>query len=156
MPDSAEAVGGEPVQRSCPSGRAVNGASLIGIVGGDARLGYLSRAIPLDDAFLERVRGREPMRRFRFSEPCIEAGCEQWTGSSCGLIDEVLDGADEAIDAAAERLPRCPIRKSCRWFHQVGRDACGVCPFVVRGGDEHEDQWALVTPPTVTGFDAAQ
>jgi hypothetical protein len=155
MPDAAGAAGGEAHERSCPSGRAVDGASLIGIVGADGRLGYLNRAIPLEDAFLERVSGRAPMRRFRFSEPCIEAGCAQWTGSSCGVIDKVLGGADEVLDAGAERLPRCPIRKSCRWFHQVGRDACGVCPFVVRGDDEHEDQWALVTP-TAPDVDPSQ
>jgi hypothetical protein len=121
--------------RSCPSGRAVPGASLIGVVGKDARLGYLSEALPVDEVFLEKVRGRSPMQRFRFSEPCVEAGCTQWTGSRCGLIDEVLDATGEALDATSAHLPHCPIRKSCRWFHQVGRDACLVCPLVVRGGD---------------------
>ncbi|MGA2452323.1 MAG: hypothetical protein ABSG93_02295 [Solirubrobacteraceae bacterium] len=156
MPGAAEPDGGaadsrRPPQRSCPSGRSIHGASLIGIVGPDARLGYLNEAIPLDDLFLEKVRGRAPMQRFRFSEPCVEAGCAQWTGSRCGLIDEVLDSAKHVPEAGVARLPRCPIRRSCRWFHQVGRDACLVCPFIVRGGDEHEDEWALVAP----GIDAA-
>jgi hypothetical protein len=130
--------------RSCPSGRAVLGASLIGIAGEDGRLGYLRDAIPLDDVFLETTRGRTPMRRFRFSEPCVEAGCCHWTGSRCGLIDEIVAVANGTLTAAPDDLPRCSIRKTCRWFSQVGREACMVCPLIVRGGDEEE--WALAAP----------
>lgn len=136
--------------RSCPSGRSIDGASLIGLVGPDGKLGYLSEAIPVDEVFLETVRGRSPMRRFRFSEPCVEGLCTQWTGSRCGLIDRLLDTPEksvEAVQGSAAQLPRCPIRKSCRWFHQVGRNACLVCPFIVRGGDDDDDEWALVAFP---------
>lgn len=125
--------------RSCPSGRSVPGASLIGIVGKDGILGYLREEIPVDDVFLRLVRGRSPLQRFRFAEPCIESGCSQWTGTRCGLIDEILDASEETLEANMADLPRCSIRKSCRWFHQVGRHACMVCPFVVRGGNEEDD-----------------
>src|ERR1700756_3286095 len=78
--------------RNCPSGRSVVGASLIGIIGKDGRLGYLREEIPVDEVFLTMVQARSPLRRFRFSEPCVESRCSQWTGTRCGLIDEILDG----------------------------------------------------------------
>jgi hypothetical protein len=124
--------------RSCPSGRSVLGASLIGIVGKDGRLGYLREEIPVDEVFLTMVQARLPLRRFRFSEPCVESRCSQWTGTRCGLIDEILDGSERTLEADIVNLPRCSIRSSCRWFHQVGRQACTVCPLIVRGGDEED------------------
>jgi|SRR5271165_6717094 len=140
MPNSVGPGYGAPDQgRSCPSGRSIPGASLIGIVGKDGRLGYLREGIPVNDDFLGLVQGRSPMQRFRFSEPCVEAGCAQWTGTRCGLIDEILDASKGTLEADMADLPRCSIRNSCRWFHQVGRQACTVCPFVVRGGDEEDD-----------------
>lgn len=134
--DPGSSPPGSGEDRSCPSGRPVPGAVLIGMVGAQGRLGYLREAIPVDDVFLEMVQGRSPLQRFRFSEPCVKAGCAQWTGTRCGLIDEILDAPEGTPDAGLADLPRCSIRKSCRWFHQVGRDACRVCPFIVRGGDD--------------------
>jgi hypothetical protein len=107
---------------------------LIGIVGGDGRLGQISPPLPVDAEFVARAEaGRTPESRFRFAEPCAEGDCNQWAGDRCGLIEEMLDspqGIAEASEGAA--LPRCGIRSSCRWFAERGPDACAICPLVVR------------------------
>lgn len=111
----------------CPSGRCRSGALLIGIVGPD-RIGYVSPPLPIDAAFVAQATGTSsPEKSFRFAEPCIEAGCAQWTGRQCGVAARLVDsnGADEA------ELPGCGIRANCRWFAEHAARACAACPFVV-------------------------
>jgi hypothetical protein len=113
---------------ACPSGRCRTGAVLIGVRTIDG-LGYVTPPLPVDSEFIERVAetGGAPEQRFRFSEPCIEHGCRQWTGDACGLIDKLL----ETSAPPAPELPACGIRSRCRWFAQVGARACAICPLVV-------------------------
>jgi hypothetical protein len=102
------------------------------VIEADGTVGYITPRLTIDEEFVERARrGRAPERRFRFSGPCVEAGCRQWTGSRCGVIDRVLEAGVD--DGAPERtgLPHCAIRPSCRWFAQSGAEACGVCPLVI-------------------------
>lgn len=120
---------------TCPSGRCREGAVLIGIVGGDGRLGHVNPAVPINAEFMTAVEnGRAAESRFRFGEPCAEGDCGHWRGSQCGLIDGLLASpiGTEAVEASQqEPLPRCGIRASCRWFRQHGRTSCGICPLVV-------------------------
>lgn len=118
----------------CPSGRCSVGSSLIGIVGPDGRLGYLTPPLEVDARFVEiSKRGRAPESRFRFSEPCLGQNCEHWADNECGLIGRMCASADNQPALSDDSgLPRCGIRSRCRWFNQRGREACGVCPFVVR------------------------
>jgi hypothetical protein len=120
---------------TCPSGRCREGSVLVGVVGPDGRLGYVSPALPIDAEFVEQAQsGRTPESRFRFGEPCAEGSCAQWAGDRCGLIDE-LAASSRATAATSEPrsapLPRCGIRPTCRWFRQRGPDACAICPLVV-------------------------
>ena len=50
---------------------------------------------------------------------------------------EVFD-LEQPVQLESGRLPRCAIRRTCRWFAQRGADACAVCPRVVAdiGGTE--------------------
>jgi hypothetical protein len=134
---------------SCPSNRCKPGSYLIGIRQDDGAVAILPTPLPVDQHFIE-LAGQSPgapEERFRFSNKCVESGCSQWTGSRCGVIDNVLqllDGAPMARDIApiaatappapkdvTETLPPCGIRPTCRWFLQAGADACRVCPYVV-------------------------
>ena len=116
----------------CPSARCAPGATLLGIVGPRGVVGYVRPAIEVDEAFVEIAeQGRTPEKRFRFASTCVEDGCVQWTGSRCGVIDEVLDLQEQGSLPAADELPACTIRRDCRWYAQSGRRACSVCPFVV-------------------------
>jgi len=108
---------------------------LIGVVGGDGRLGPVSPALPVDAEFVAAARnGRVPESRFRFSEPCAEQACAQWDDDGCGLIGQLLASPQAgAVTAGAvgPPLPHCAIRRTCRWFAQEGTAACRVCPHVV-------------------------
>ena len=120
---------------TCPSGRCREGAVLVGIVGPDGRLGYITPAMPIDADFVTHARvGRTPESRFRFGEPCVKERCAQWAGDHCGLIDGLLASPRGTTATSAPRdmsLPRCGIRSSCRWFRERGADACTICPLVV-------------------------
>src|SRR5215210_4139244 len=117
---------------ACPSSRCEPGATLLGVIEADGTVGYITPRLTVDENFVERARrGRAPERRFRFSGPCVEAGCRQWTGSRCGLIDRVLDAGLDPPEPEGRGLPHCSIRSSCRWFDQSGADACRVCPLVI-------------------------
>ena len=122
--------------KSCPSAPCVEGALLVGVRTESGRLAYVQPPTRIDAAFVERARAKgRPEARFRFSLPCSESACPQWTGTGCGVVDHVL--AEEGPQAAAP-LPHCAIRSTCRWYSQRGADACSVCPLVVAdtGGTE--------------------
>jgi hypothetical protein len=132
---SASAAGSEAsAGLTCPSSTCQPGAVLLGVVGRDGRVRYVSPALAVDDEFVEQAqRGRTPEKRFRFAGPCVEDRCAQWTGRSCGVIERVLShpGVDEAVAAHDGPAPPCAIRRHCRWFAQEGVAACHACPLVV-------------------------
>jgi hypothetical protein len=131
-----------PIQQSrtseqlCPSARCEEGAILLGIVGEAGIVGYITPQVTIDPDFVRAAHlGRMPEKRFRFSQPCVESNCRQWTGSGCGLIDEVIEATQAAnIEALVGVPPKCSIRSRCRWFAQVGLEACAVCPLVITEG----------------------
>ena len=95
----------------------------------EGTLGYVQPPTRVTADFVARAKAMgRPESRFRFSVPCIEAGCPQWTGKGCAVVDKVLE-EEQPLEAAS--LPRCAIRSTCRWFSQRGPAACAVCPLVV-------------------------
>lgn len=107
---------------------------LLGIVDKTGRVGYFTPRLEVDADFAQEAdSGRAPGKRFRIAAPCAEGRCAQWTGSRCGLIDDLTTQENSwpppVVNAKA--LPRCSIRPECRWFAQVGPSACRICPFVV-------------------------
>ncbi|HEU5062244.1 MAG TPA: hypothetical protein VFT79_03700 [Solirubrobacterales bacterium] len=113
----------------CPSAPCEPGALLLGLVGGDGRVGYVRPALEVDEDFVAKaLAGRAPEKRFRFAQPCRESGCHFWSEGRCG----VADAAAESEEADGEgSLPACAIRPRCRWFAQAGASACRGCPTVV-------------------------
>jgi hypothetical protein len=112
----------------CPSARCAKGAMLIGIVQADGSVGYLGKALPVNDEFIQITSlGRTPEKRFRFSDECATSRCKQWVEQRCGVIDNVIALAPSHPCS----LPHCSIRSSCRWFLQAGSAACSVCPLVI-------------------------
>lgn len=118
---------------TCPSTTCEPGATLLGVIGPDGRLRYVSPALAIDDAFVATAHeGRSPERRFRFAGECVETGCQQWHDDRCGVIDRVL--SDQRVVEKVptnQHLPHCAIRRTCRWFEQCGQDACNACPIVI-------------------------
>lgn len=116
--------------KACPSAFCQEGALLLGVMTAGGTLAYLRPPTRVDADFVARAKAMgRPESRFRFSAPCIEAGCPQWTGDGCAVVDKVLE--EETPIEASGQLPRCGIRSSCRWYAQRGAAACAVCPLVV-------------------------
>lgn len=119
----------------CPSSRCEEGATLLGVVQSDGRVGFASTRYEVTQEFVQIARaGRAPEKRFRFASTCAMKGCRQWTGERCGVIDTIMSDRASRADAAerdAAPLPECSIRPQCRWFRQSGRAACAACPEVI-------------------------
>jgi hypothetical protein len=114
----------------CPSSVCREGAILIGIVMSDGQVAFSSSEIVVNKEFVQIARrGRTPEKRFRFAGTCAKNGCRQWTGARCGVIDSLTESS-ENLNVPIE-LPDCSIRSQCRWFYQLGADACSICPKVI-------------------------
>lgn len=127
------ALGGEQKMKTCPSRACEVGVHLLGVMTESGRLAFVSPQVRVDAGFVSRAKASangRPEQRFRFSGPCIEDGCPQWTGDRCAVADVVIS---EVRSAATDRrrLPACAIRRTCRWYAQRGPAACAVCPEVV-------------------------
>ncbi len=121
---------GDRENKMCPSATCHTGALLLGVVQSDKTVALLSTPMTVTEEFVEKaIAAGEPEKRLRFAGKCAKAGCSQWSGSRCGVIDTALNYMQEAIDNTP--LPECSIRPQCRWFSQAGADACKVCPYII-------------------------
>ena len=118
---------------ACPSSACRPGATLLGVVLPNGHIAYAADRIVVDDEFVRIAHeGRPPERRFRFSSPCMNAACQQWDGTECGLIDRLLAEYERQFgEVPADAVPECPIRGECRWFMQRGGRSCAVCEVLV-------------------------
>jgi len=140
--------------KACPSGRCEEGALLLGVMTSSGRLAYMQPPTRIDAEFVAvaKARGR-PERAFRFSTPCVEGTCPQWTGKSCALGRMIAEQADTVASSPSSGLPTCAIRSSCRWYFEQGADACAVCPLIVAdtGGTETYRSMAERSPGDPAG-----
>jgi hypothetical protein len=119
----------------CPSARCKDGAILVGIVLANHTVAHIDHRIKIDanQAQTLQMGVINPEKRFRFSSPCAQCGCQQWqadgSGGKCRVIEEVLAAPPPAD--FPRTLPNCAIRAQCRWFLQRGEEACGVCRYVI-------------------------
>ncbi len=115
---------------ACPSSVCEEGAQMLGIVKDDGTVSILATALLIDKEFIQLSREVPDIeRRFRFSGTCLEKGCKQWTGHSCGVIENVIRSFTPHENSSG--LPECSLRINCRWFSQEGPIACKACPLVV-------------------------
>lgn len=115
--------------KSCSSSTCSEDALLLGKVKADGTISFLQNKMHLDvAAVLAFKEAGKPEQHFRFSSPCAQSGCNQWSHGNCGVIKKVLNafGNDLPPDA-----PACLIRSTCRWFHQEGVQACYACQFII-------------------------
>ncbi|MFL5808263.1 MAG: hypothetical protein ACJ749_02005 [Flavisolibacter sp.] len=131
-----------PAEQSklCPSATCSKGASLLGVVQKNKTVRLLETPIKLNEEFIQKAQEYgEPEKRFRFADKCVKNGCRQWTGSSCGVMNE-LSASNPSVKGDEEHLPDCFIRRSCRWYSQDGAKACKICLFVVTESREESDR----------------
>lgn len=115
-------------KKDCPSAPCTSGSKLHGFVGPDGSIIRLTKPVIVDDTFIEEAhKGVSPTKRFRFSNTCVE-NCGYWNGSGCHLA---AMAGKIAREAPPRPLPKCAIRKSCRWYVQEGAHVCHVCSEVV-------------------------
>jgi hypothetical protein len=120
----------DPPNILCPSAFMKEGVVLLGVVMADGRVAFAANRLVTNSEFVANAReGRAPEKRFRFADACAQAGCVQWTGKRCGVIDNVL--AELPTTSLQSQLPQCSIRPQCRWYFQAGAEACHACPVVI-------------------------
>jgi len=105
-------------------------ARLIGVVGGtptEPRIDYVEPR-PVTQALLDLAAPVTPAEVFRFAGQCLEGGCSHFRDNRCGIAAAVVD---TILRDDESTLPRCAIRRDCRWWAERGPDACRRCASVV-------------------------
>ena len=115
---------------TCPSSSCAPGHVLLGIVRPDGTVAGVRPALVVDEEFVRLAQRHDvpPEARMRFAGECVESACGHWAEGRCAVADLV---APAGTGRAEDGLAPCPVRSSCRWWHQAGARACGACPTVV-------------------------
>ena len=114
----------------CPSAPLESSSILVGIVLKSGRIVYAAEELEVSGDFVESVKQSGAAEKmFRFASPCARAGCQQWTGTRCAIVDEALEFNQQFAESG--EMPDCSIRAQCRWFAQTGPKACAVCPYII-------------------------
>lgn len=111
----------------CPAFHCTEGALIIG-VNEDQKTNFLPRTITVDDQFASIVVDEPLAARFRFASTCRQEGCAHYHRRSCQLIHSELKERNPPIRVS--NLPKCAIRKDCRWYAEKGFYACSICPDI--------------------------
>jgi hypothetical protein len=122
-------------ERVCPSAPCVEGTHLFGIFDESGTLSYLGESMEIDASFVQKAKQHSnPEKRFRFSSPCAKGLCKQWENGKCGLNEKAIEQIDMINPEGykSKPMPKCAIRKSCRWFDQNGEASCYACRYIVR------------------------
>jgi hypothetical protein len=134
---------------SCPSAQPdMEGARVFGVIGGsveEPRVAYLKESAAVDASVFEKLGNVQPTHVFRFSAKCEEHRCAHFNGQRCTLAQRIVEKLDPVVDM----LPPCLVRPTCRWFAEVGGEACRRCPQVVTlipKSDDKLNQAARVEP----------
>jgi hypothetical protein len=116
----------------CPSAEPeMDGSVIFGMVVGTAtapKLLHFDRVKQIPPELLALESPVKPTEIFRIAATCIENGCEHFDGTNCRLTSRIID----ELPAVTVQIPACPIRSTCRWWHQEGVSACQRCQQVVR------------------------
>ncbi|HEX5543593.1 MAG TPA: hypothetical protein VFX60_18920 [Micromonospora sp.] len=123
----------DPPGRMCPSTPVSNSTVFLGMITPAGRVAYVTPAVPTEnvlDTLSADEAGRPLEKGYRFAGPCVTSSCGYWTGDHCGLGAKVAASYREVTDPADDALPKCAIRRDCRWFAEQGRAACTPCSYI--------------------------
>ncbi|MFF4891974.1 hypothetical protein [Micromonospora chersina] len=122
----------DPPERMCPSTPAANATVFLGMITPAGRVAYVTPAVPAEVALAAAGDSDAPVEsRFRLAGPCVTSSCGFWTGEHCGLGARMAASYAETAEPGEEQLPKCAIRRTCRWFAEQGPAACAACSHVV-------------------------
>ncbi len=126
-----------PSQYICPVAPANDGSEVFAATGYDGRSYHFSTQFRLPKDLLDDAVKGNWEKRFRFSSPCLQAGCEQWREGKCALSRAIIDDvAERRLEALP--IPKCAIREHCLWHDEHGEKSCSVCSYVVTDGEDRE------------------
>lgn len=133
----------------CPSAQPKQpDATIIGIVTGNkgaVATEILPEALPLHpliDLVPEDVR---PTEVLRFAALCAGEKCGHFKDDTCTLATRII----ARLPAISDRLRRCAIRPSCRWWRQEGSAACHRCSQVITEPYRASDLIREVATPSI-------
>jgi len=137
----------------CPSAQPDwAGAQVFAVVGGsvvEPQAAYLTEPEPVSEGLLAMAGPVDPAEVFRFAAPCVTKACQHFDdqGSSCRLVSKTVQMAPIVVHV----LPRCGIRRDCRWWQEGGVAACQRCPQVVTLDYAPSSVARVVADPSVHG-----
>lgn len=121
-------------------------ARVFGVIGGTPeapRVAYLKAEAAVTPELGERIGDLHPTQVFRYAARCEESRCAHHDGARCGLGARIA----AMLDPVTDSLPSCQIRPSCRWYAEVGGEACRRCPQVVTSIPESQARLREVAAP---------
>lgn len=124
----------DPPKRMCPSTPVGNSTVFLGMITPAGRVAYITPAVPSEnvlDTLPSDDAGGSLESRYRFAGPCVTSSCGFWNGDHCGLGARLAADHQKVADPAESELPKCAIRRDCRWFAEQGRSACAACSYVI-------------------------
>ncbi|MGW4498580.1 hypothetical protein ACWENR_08175 [Micromonospora sp. NPDC004336] len=121
----------DPPERMCPSTPAANATVFLGMITPAGRVAYVTPPLPAEVALAQAGPGAAVESTYRLAGPCVTARCGFWTGEHCGLGERLVASYRETAGTREAALPRCAIRRTCRWYAEQGAAACAACSHVV-------------------------
>ncbi len=136
----------------CPSAQPDwEGARLFAVVGGTPdrpETAYLDQAQPVSPELLALAGPVAPAEVFRFAGTCVRTGCHHFDSGrdTCRLAEKTA----RVVPVMFEKLPKCAIRRDCRWWKQEGVAACKRCPQVVTVNYAPSEEMRTAADPSIT------
>ncbi|WP_326560794.1 hypothetical protein [Micromonospora sp. NBC_01796] len=122
----------DPPERMCPSTPKANATVFLGMITPAGRVAYVTPAMPAEVALSGLPDSTGPAEsQYRLAGPCVTSSCGFWTGDHCGLGARLVESYRETAVPDESSLPRCAIRRTCRWYAEQGPAACPACSHVV-------------------------
>ncbi|HEV2636784.1 MAG TPA: hypothetical protein VGX23_16650 [Actinocrinis sp.] len=145
----AASHGGEPKQSWCPSGDPnLPETVVLGVQDYErGEVTYLADPIPAAEALSMVPEGVPPTRILRFASHCSSA-CGHRDGPDCTLIQRIM--AVPPKESTPTAVPRCHLRAQCKWWDQVGMEACLRCPAVSTMHSADDEFGELIANPATT------
>lgn len=132
----------------CPSAEPeMEGSVIFGIVAGtyeQPQLVHLRETKQIPAELLALDSPVKPTEIFRIAANCDEK-CGHFDGSKCRLSQRIVEG----LPAVSEVLQPCPIRATCRWWNQEGKEACFRCLQIVRDNPNASQELFAAGDPSV-------
>jgi hypothetical protein len=121
----------DPPERMCPSTSAGHATVFLGMITPAGRVAYVTPTVPAGTVLDTLDSTESAESRYRFAGPCVTSSCGFWSGDHCGLGAKLAESYRETAGPGQNELPKCAIRRTCRWFAEQGAAACSPCSYVV-------------------------